>query len=80
MSSVAPALRSRSSAAYVSGSTLVGAARLGHNITQPGDPFGADLVDTTIACLVAPSSPRQAKDAGWVGIAPEFAQPVAAAS
>ena len=47
MSSTAPALRPRSSAVHVWASVLAGTARLGRNITQSHDPFGADSVAAT---------------------------------
>jgi hypothetical protein len=69
VSSRAPVVRSRSSAAHGSGSALADAARLRRSITRPDDPFGGDLVATTGAFLVAGSSSKQAQDTGWVGIA-----------
>lgn len=81
MSSRASGLRSRSSGVHVWGSVFVHTARLGQHVIQPDDPFGADSGTMTIAFLVAPSSPRQANDTGWLGIAlPELLQPGAAKS
>lgn len=81
LSSRASGLRSRSSGVHVWGSVFVHTARLGQHIIQPNDPFGADSGTMTIAFLVAPSSPRQANDTGWLGIAlPELLQPGGAKS